>query len=240
MANKYRDLSHYELLQLLKNEIFKDLHVCVPGTVAGVNDDGTVSVDVALKLKVGVPGLPMGLDTSWPQIGSVPVVTPQGSGGGFVAPPQVGDGCLVVFSDRCIDGWFTTGQPQPLTVTRMHDISDGFAIVGINSQAAPLDTPLAAGEVGLCETQDPNGAKVAINPSTGLITVASGAQNLATTLGNLVTAINNLITVLNSLTVSGVTSGGSTAPVSAATIAALVPVTTSLTAVQTQLSALLY
>ncbi len=57
---------------------------------------------------------------------------------GFTRPIEVGDECMVLFNDRDIDNWFkfgTVGQPRS---NRMHDLSDGLAIVGFHSELKKL------------------------------------------------------------------------------------------------------
>lgn len=49
-------------------------------------------------------------------------------------PNLEGSECLIVFSSRCIDGWWLNGGIQPQIDQRMHDLSDGMAIIGFNSQ----------------------------------------------------------------------------------------------------------
>ncbi|CAK9250669.1 unnamed protein product [Sphagnum jensenii] len=47
-------------------------------------------------------------------------------------PIAQGDQCLILFNDRSIDNWFTSGQVQPLASSRLHSFSDGIALVGLN------------------------------------------------------------------------------------------------------------
>lgn len=58
-------------------------------------------------------------------------------GAGFIVtmPNLEGSECLITFSSRCIDGWWQSGGVQPQAEQRMHDLSDGFATLGFNSQA---------------------------------------------------------------------------------------------------------
>lgn len=42
-------------------------------------------------------------------------------------------GGLVIFANRCIDGWYESGNKSEPLNNRMHDLSDGFFIVGANS-----------------------------------------------------------------------------------------------------------
>lgn len=143
---------------------------------------------------------------SYQPLADCPVFTLQGGQTGFITPIAKGDECLVLFSDQSIDTWFEEGGSELPTSIRVHDLSDGLAIVGLNSLANPIAFALAVGEVGFSDGE----AKVAIN--TGLVTVA----NQATTLLLLLT---NFITLLEATLVQG--PGSTTYPLTTATIAAL-------------------
>lgn len=67
-----------------------------------------------------------------------PVQFPAGGGGNLTFPVAEGDECLVVFSSRCIDAWWQQGGIQPPMELRMHDLSDGFAMLGFRSQPRVL------------------------------------------------------------------------------------------------------
>jgi hypothetical protein len=62
------------------------------------------------------------------------------TGGGFVVtmPVAVGDPCLLLFNDRDIDTWFSTGAIAPPNTSRAHDLSDGFALVGFRNATNPV------------------------------------------------------------------------------------------------------
>ncbi len=64
----------------------------------------------------------------------VPVIFPSGGGFTLTFPIAQGDECLLVFASRCIDAWWQLGDVQPALDLRMHDLSDGFALVGPRSQ----------------------------------------------------------------------------------------------------------
>lgn len=81
--------------------------------------------------------------TSYQQLLDVPVVTLQGGGGALQFPIAAGDQCLLFFSDRCIDQWFAAGADGSEAAPyqgRLHDMSDAFALVGINAQNSALPT----------------------------------------------------------------------------------------------------
>lgn len=63
----------------------------------------------------------------------VPLVFPTVQGFSITMPIQSGDEVLIVFADRCIDGWIQSGGVAAQAVHRVHHISDGFAIIGVNS-----------------------------------------------------------------------------------------------------------
>ncbi len=76
--------------------------------------------------------------TRLPMLVDVPVVFPCGGGHTLTFPIAPGDECLVVFSSRAIDGWWQQGHIQAPTSSRMHDLSDGFALVGPRALKRPL------------------------------------------------------------------------------------------------------
>lgn len=65
-----------------------------------------------------------------PVLVDVPVIFLRGGGFVLTHPVTAGDACLVVFASRCIDGWWQGGDVAPALSQRMHDLSDGFALVG--------------------------------------------------------------------------------------------------------------
>lgn len=44
-----------------------------------------------------------------------------------------GEECILLFSDREIESWYINGDNNPEAYTRMHDLTDAIAIVGIRS-----------------------------------------------------------------------------------------------------------
>lgn len=68
-----------------------------------------------------------------PLLGDVPICYPSCSNFMLTMPLLPGDEVLVVFSSRAIDSWWQQGGVQPPIETRMHDLSDGFAIPGPKS-----------------------------------------------------------------------------------------------------------
>ena len=74
-------------------------------------------------------------DKDMPLLLDVPVCFPTGGGFTMTFPIAAGDEVLIVFSSRCIDTWWQLGGTQNVQAEwRMHDLSDGFAIIGPRSQ----------------------------------------------------------------------------------------------------------
>lgn len=218
----------YDTLMALKREVMQGLRCCVPGQITALNvADGTVDVQVSLMQQNT-----SGISVPYPELRGCPVVTIQGGGVAAIMPIQVGDSCLVFFSDRCIDAWFQTGSPQPLPNLRMHDLSDGFALVGLNSMVNPILTPLLVGEGGIAESEFATGAKVALNPATHLITIKNGTQSLFTIMTTLTTTLTALNTTLATMTTASIASG--------ATQTAIATYTATFTSLITQIAGLLY
>ncbi|EDR3673570.1 baseplate protein [Salmonella enterica subsp. arizonae serovar 40:z4,z24:] len=76
-----------------------------------------------------------GAEMPLPLLVDVPVQFPRAGGFALTYPVDPGDEGLVVFSDRCIDGWFSSGAVGIPPDHRQHDLSDAMFIPGISSLA---------------------------------------------------------------------------------------------------------
>lgn len=68
-----------------------------------------------------------------PKLVDVPITFQSAGGFTITLPIAKGDECLVIFASRCIDAWWQSGGINVPAETRMHDLSDGFAIFGPKS-----------------------------------------------------------------------------------------------------------
>jgi hypothetical protein len=122
-----------DLLDKFKGEIFRSINCMVVGKINSFNQAmATATINVMLKKTA-----PAEIQ-SYPLLVDVPVFTLQGGGASLQMPINTGDTCLVFFADSNIDNWFATGSINNPLDARAHDISDGFAIVGVNSLAGLL------------------------------------------------------------------------------------------------------
>ena len=176
----------YDKDQNLRAYILNGLNKVKIGTVQSFNSvKRTVTVQLSFKKL-----LLDGTLASYRPLADCPVFTLQGGGKGFIAPIAQGDECLVLFSDQSIDTWFEEGGSELPASIRVHDLSDGIALVGLNSLVNPIAFALEMGEVGFSDGT----AKVAINE--GLVTLANGTTTLLTLMVNFITLLETL-TVLD-------------------------------------------
>jgi hypothetical protein len=111
-----------------------------------------------------------------PQLLDCPVQFPGGGGCSLTFPVKKGDECLVVFASRCIDAWWAQGGIQPPMEARMHDLSDGFVLLGYRS------SPRAIANISTTKTQlrsDDGQAYVELDPTGHIVNaVAPGGFNV--------------------------------------------------------------
>ena len=122
-----------DLVRTIRSEIFSSLNCCKIGKIISFNGTKkTAEIQIMFKRKIGDKVEP------YPLLVDCPIFTLQGGGGAVYMPVQAGDPCLVLFADRNIDIWYSTGNEAAPANQRCHDLSDGIAFVGINSLADSL------------------------------------------------------------------------------------------------------
>lgn len=106
-----------------------DIHTALPGRVVSFNpDQNTVQVEPMINQV-----LDNGEESELPVLVDVPVQFPRGGGFVLTFPMAPGDEGLIVFGERCIDGWFVSGNKSKPLDYRLHDYSDAFFIPGVSS-----------------------------------------------------------------------------------------------------------
>lgn len=122
-----------ETLRMAFDAQLAQVWTALPAIVTAVNfDNMTISAQPAI---TGSQSFPDGSSKSvnLPLLVDVPIQFPNAGGFALTLPIVAGDEVLIVFASRCIDGWWQSGGVQDGIEFRMHDLSDGFAIVGISS-----------------------------------------------------------------------------------------------------------
>lgn len=157
---------------------------CLPGIIKSFDPvNQTVTVQPAIKRIFGGESpvdLPLCVD--------VPVVFPSGGGLVMTFPIAAGDECLLFFADRAIDNWWDRGGTQEPSEHRLHDLSDGFALVGVSSRPRFL-SPEVNGEAIEIRTRDGSVIFRAVAPSGGGSGSGGGAVEAAVLSEKLLDAI---------------------------------------------------
>lgn len=186
-----------EALRVAMEGMRSGLWTAMPGIIQSFNASA-VTAEVQLSIK-GVVQAPDGTAkfTDLPLLVDVPVHFPRGGNCTLTFPVADGDECLVVFSARCIDGWWQSGGVQAPMEPRMHDLSDGFAFVGFFSQAT------AIGGISTTSAQlrsNDGTTYIDLNPSTKKVKiVAPGGFDVVTPLAS----FSDAVTITGLLTFIG-------------------------------------
>lgn len=190
------------------------LWTAMPGKVISFDpDDCTCSIQCTVQMQRSLPNG----NTEWVSITPLikcPLVFLNGGGALISYPIEEGDEALVVFGSRCIDGWWQTGQVSPQVEIRLHDLSDGFVIVGPRSLAKAV----SGWSTSRLEIRNEAGdAKVTLNPSSkqitletpGNVTITAGTLTINAPITHTGTITSNGKNVGSTHTHGGVSSGGS-------------------------------
>ncbi|WP_049041834.1 Gp138 family membrane-puncturing spike protein [Clostridium sporogenes] len=125
--------SDIELFKNMGDSWENNLRVACPGIIQSFDSESqTVTVQLALREHIY-----NGYDKQWvklPLLLDVPIIIPRAGNYVLTMPIKKDDECLVIFADMCIDAWYSYGGIQNQIEKRRHDLSDGFAILGVWSQ----------------------------------------------------------------------------------------------------------
>lgn len=156
------------------------LWCAMPGIIQSTNiaTNGQITAVVQLAI-AGVKQNPDGtvVSTPYPTLHDVPIIWQRGGNCTLTFPVAQGDECLVIFADRCIDQWWQNGGTDNYQAeVRLHDLSDGFAIVGPFSQKTQISN-VSTTTVQL--RSNDGQAYVELNPSGHIVNiVAPGGVNI--------------------------------------------------------------
>jgi len=129
-----RQNSEEEAYRTLSDAINANLRVAMPGIIESFNSkEQTVKVRCAIRERITNEQQEIKF-VEIPILLDVPIIMQRA--GGFVTtfPISKGDECIVIFSDLCINAWWSLGGVQNIEEYRRHDFSDAFAILGPTSQ----------------------------------------------------------------------------------------------------------
>lgn len=202
-----------EAMQQMVETMIAEVRTAEPGVV--------VSYNPATNRAVVRPAMPKrmadGTSLEAPAIHEVPVMWPVGSGGGangvsFTFPIKPGDGVMLTYQQRSIDGWAAgnNGAPQD---PRQYDVNDAVAIPGLRSQDVsphPTDVELRFGQSvlrmapsGAVELVSANGQRLQMQ-SNGTTTVMSAGGTLTLNPDGTATYSGGVITTDSDIVVNGI------------------------------------
>jgi Phage protein Gp138 N-terminal domain len=123
-----------EAVQALVEVGTNHLFVAGPGICVANNGDGTAQVQLAILFQQRLQ------NGNWVNITPSPVIPKAvisyigDKNFIFTLPCVQGTEGLLVFADRCIDGWWQNGGIQPQMEPRQHDVTDAFFFPGARSK----------------------------------------------------------------------------------------------------------
>lgn len=127
-----------EALRIAIKGVLKGLWTAIPGIVQSYSPSGQYAGTCTILPSIQAVATAEDGTTSnvtLPVLNAVPVVYMGGGSMVTTYPIQKGDEALIVFASRCIDAWWQSGGIQQQAELRMHDLGDGFAIIGPRSLA---------------------------------------------------------------------------------------------------------
>lgn len=174
-----------DLLAESRDALLANINCVQVGKIEKINDDQTVEIKIQFLRR-----LPDGKTAKYPLLVDCPYFVLQGGGAYIDMPIKKGDDCLVLFNDRNIDDWWDTANVAVPADTRKHSISDGFALVGINSKAKahPRD-----GSALRILGPDGSNIELLLKPD-GLTDLINSVQQLSALITELFTEIKDITT----------------------------------------------
>ena len=118
-----------KVLHTAIDNALKNTHTAIPGIVIEFDPE-----EQRITAQVAINRIVSGVPVKIAPLLDIPIVIPSVGAFHITLPIAVGDECLLIFSERSIDNWFEKGGNQDPIEYRFHDISDGFALIGINSK----------------------------------------------------------------------------------------------------------
>ena len=131
-----------EIIRAALESRLADVRVAMPAAVVSYRAaNQTATMRPLLK---GTAADPSGIDTTptLPDIYGVPVLFVGGGGARATFPVAAGDMALLVFADRALDRWKSSGAGSPAAAqdpgaNNQHSLADAVAIVGLHAPGIP-------------------------------------------------------------------------------------------------------
>ena len=149
------------VMGFFKRSIMADINKVSIGIIKGFDSSNqTASIQLVYKRVIGDQFM------DYPLLVNAPCVHFQSGGGNhrITNPVAQGDMAIVLFCDRDIDNWFSGSNSAPPNSERMHDLSDGIAIVGLGRGMPNFNVAGPEMRSGNCGVRvSPSGVTIANN-----------------------------------------------------------------------------
>lgn len=178
----------YDLLYAFKTDLMFNFNCHAIGRIEAFDaTKQTAKISIAYQKQVGE------VVRNYSPLVDCPVVVMSGGNAGITFPISVGDTCLVLFNDRDIDSWYSSGQVVLPNSSRMHSLADGIALVGIrhmgnvisNYEAEKAKFYKGTTAITLDEkVKIENATRTLLGVLNGLIDVIKGVQTIPAVVGS--------------------------------------------------------
>tara|TARA_R110000744_G_scaffold371921_1_gene483222 strand:- start:7 stop:591 length:585 start_codon:yes stop_codon:yes gene_type:complete len=132
-----RQEQNYEVLNAALAFALSNLHTNVVCKVTAVGAK-TISCKPVVNRVID------GVSIELPEFIEVPPIFLSGGTSFDSYPITIGDSCLLIIAERCFDAWYGGSDFVSPIELRMHDYSDGFALVGVQPLAGAITIPTVA------------------------------------------------------------------------------------------------
>lgn len=202
-----------ESLRIALESAQANIWTAIPGVVTSVDLTAqTVSVQPSVQGTISSPD-GSSQSVNLPLLVDVPIVWPRAGGFALTFPIAANDEVLVVFASRCIDSWWQSGGVGAQAEVRMHDLSDGFAVLAPTSQPRKLSGVSSTNvqlrdDAGTTYVEIAPGGKIKLLGATSIDINAPTVNIAATTLNiNGTTNMTGQVTQTGGMSIGGVTFG---------------------------------
>lgn len=211
-------------LPTVLNELKRDVMISMNCHHVGIIQSFKAS-ELTAEVSIAYKRVFNGVPESYPLIIDCPVIVLGGQTKRIEIPVTVGDECLVLFNDRDIKTWLSSGQVSNLNTQRLHNFSDAIAIVGLHSLGKKIATY--------------DNTRVALVNDTTIVSAGASKVKVANASKDLLGVINALVDLVDTLntklTIFATTAA--TDPIAIVTATAATTLQTDLAAITLQLAA---
>jgi hypothetical protein len=188
-----------ELFELIEDQATANTRTSIPGVIESYDSsDQTCTVKPSINTPIKDSETGEVIYDEPPIIPNCPVAWSSSADTSITWPISDGDTCMIVFSEKSIDGWMEQGGDNidPVDL-RQHDTSDAIVFPVLRPAAEPLDSDSVDDNAMVIKAK--NGTEIHLGSSSPGKEVAL-AQDTKDTVNDLISKLNQFITNYNAHT----------------------------------------